>query len=124
MLTVNQILDLSKQGFSAEQIEYLNSFHQPETGGTPSHENPQPPVDQGTNTGDAAPTVTPATSATPPEDPTTGDAIKALSTQIAALSETVKAMQTVNAHRAEQQPAQKVTADSIIKDFFGKKEGR
>lgn len=121
MLTVNQILDLSKQGFSAEQIEYLNSFHQPETGGTPSNENPQPPADQGTNTGDAAPTVTPATSS---EDPATGDAIKALSTQIAALSETVKAMQTVNAYRAEQQPAQKVTADSIIKDFFGKKEGR
>lgn len=97
MLTVNQIIDLSNQGFSAEQIEYLNSLQQPET---------------------------PATSATPPEDPTTGDAIKALSTQIAALSETVKAMQTVNAQRAQQQPAQKVTADSIIKDFFGKKEGR
>lgn len=124
MLTVNQILDLSKQGFSAEQIEYLNSFHQPETGGTPSNENSQPPADQENKPGDAAPTVTPATSATPPEDPPTGDTIKALSTQIAALSETVKAMQTVNAQRAQQQPAQKVTADSIIKDFFGKKEGR
>lgn len=124
MLTVSQILDLSKQGFSADQIEYLNSFSQPETGGNPSHENPQPPADQGTNTGDATPSASPATSATTPEDPTTGDAIKALSTQIAALSETVKAMQTVNAQRAQQQPAQKVTADSIIKDFFGKREGR
>ena len=122
MLTVNQILDLSKQGFTAEQIEYLNSFHQPETGDTLSFS--PAPADQENQPGYAAPTVPPATSATPPEDPTTGDAIKALSSQIVALSETVKAMQTVNAHRAEQQPAQKVTADSIIKDFFGKKEGR
>lgn len=124
MLTVNQILDLSKQGFSAEQIEYLNSFHQPETGGTPSHENPQPSADQGTSTGDAAPTGTPATSATPPEDPATGDAIKALTSQIAALSDTVKQLQVVNAQKAEQQIPQKVTADSIIKDFFSKREGR
>lgn len=124
MLTVNQILDLNKQGFTAEQIEYLNGLSHPETGGAPSNQNPQPPADQGDKPGEAAPTVTPATSATPPEDPSTGDAIKALSTQIAALSETVKAMQTVNAHRAEQQPPQKVTADSIIKDFFGKREGR
>ena len=124
MLTVNQILELNKQGFTADQIEYLNGLSQPETGGNPSHENPQPPADQENKPGDAAPTGTSATSATPPEDPATGDAIKALSTQIAALSETVKAMQTVNAQRAEQQPAQKVTADSIIKDFFGKKEGR
>ena len=118
MLTVNQILNLSNQGFSAEQIEYLNNFQQPETGDTLSFS--PAPADQG----EAAPTVTPATSATPPEDPTTGDSIKALSSQIAALSDTVKAMQTVNAQRAEQQPAQKVTAESIIKDFFGKKEGR
>ena len=124
MLTVNQILDLSEQGFSAEQIEYLNSFHQSETGGTPTNDNSQPPADQGNKPETPAPTGTPATSATPPEDPTTGDAIKALSTQFAALSETVKAMQTVNAQRAQQQPAQKVTADSIIKDFFGKREGR
>ena len=122
MLTVNQILDLNKQGFTADQIEYLNSLQQPETGDTLSFS--PAPADQGDKPGEAAPTVTPATSATPPEDPTTGDAIKALSTQIAALSETVKAMQTVNAQRAQQQPAQKVTADSIIKDFFGKKEGR
>ena len=120
MLTVNQILDLDKQGFTVEQIEYLNGLHQPETGDAIS----PAPADQEDKPGDAATTVTPATSASPPEDPPTGDAIKALSTQIAALSETVKAMQTVNAQRAEQQPAQKVTADSIIKDFFGKKEGR
>ena len=124
MLTVNQILDLNKQGFTAEQIVYLNSFHQPETGETPSYENPQPPADQGTSTGDATPSASPATPATHPEDPTTGDAIKTLSTQIAALSDTVKQMQAANAQKAEQQPAQKVTADSIIKDFFGKKEGR
>lgn len=122
MLTVNQILDLNKQGFSAEQIEYLNSLQQPETGDTLSFS--PAPVDQGDKPGEAAPTVTPATSATPPEDPTTGEAIKALSSQIAALSDTVKAMQAVNAQKAEQQIPQKVTAESIIKDFFGKKEGR
>lgn len=124
MLTVNQILDLNKQGFTTEQIEYLNGLSQPKTGGTPSNDNTQPPADQGTKPGQLPPSTPPATSATPPEDPSSGDAIKALSTQIAALSETVKAMQTVNAQRAEQKPAQKVTADSIIKDFFGKKEGR
>lgn len=122
MLTVNQILDLGKQGFTAEQIEYLNGLSQPETGDTTSF--PPTPADQRTNTGDASPSASRATSATPPEDPTTGDAIKTLSTQIAALSDTVKQMQAVNAQKAEQQPAQKVTADSIIKDFFGKKEGR
>lgn len=122
MLTVNQILDLSKQGFTAEQIEYLNGLSQPETGDTTSF--PPTPADQGTDTGDASPSASPATSATAPEDPTTGDAIKALSSQIAALSDTVKQMQTVNAQKAEQQIPQKITADSIIKDFFGKKEGR
>lgn len=122
MLTVNQILDLSKQGFTAEQIEYLNGFSQPETGGAIQFS--PTPADQGTKPEETASAATPATSATTPEDPPTGDAIKALSSQIAALSETVKAMQTVNAQRAQQQPAQKVTADSIIKDFFGKKEGR
>lgn len=122
MLTVNQILDLSKQGFTAEQIEYLNGLSQPETGDTLSFS--PAPADQGDKPGEAAPTVTPATSATTPDDTATGDAIKALSTQIAALSDTVKQMQTVNAQKAEQQPPQKVTADSIIKDFFGKKEGR
>ena len=122
MLTVNQILDLSEQGFTAEQIEYLNGLSQPETGDTTS--SPPTPADQGTNTGDASPSASPAISATPPEDPTTGDAIKALSSQIAALSDTVKQMQAVNAQKAEQQIPQKVTADSIIKDFFGKKGGR
>ena len=122
MLTVNQILDLSKQGFTAEQIEYLNGLSQPETGDTTSF--PPTPADQGTNTGDATPSASPATSATPSEDLSSGDAIKALSTQIAALSDTVKQMQAVNAQKAEQQPPQKVTADSIIKDFFGKREGR
>lgn len=122
MLTVNQIINLSKQGFSAEQIEHLNSFHQPETGDAITFS--PAPADQENEPGDDAQAVTPATSATPPEDSETGDAIRALSTQIAALSETVKAMQTVNAQRAEQQPAQKATADSIIKDFFGKREGR
>lgn len=122
MLTVKQILELIKQGFSDDQIEYLNNFQQPETGDTTSF--PPTPADQETKPGDTAQTVPPAISENPPEDPTTGDAIKALTSQIAALSETVKQMQTVNAQRAEQQPAQKVTADSIIKDFFGKKEGR
>lgn len=122
MLTVNQILDLSKQGFTAEQIEYLNGLSQPETGDTTSL--PPSPADQGTNTGDALPSASPATSATPPDDPTTGDAIKALTSQIAALSDTVKQMQAVNAQKAEQQIPQKVTTDSIIKDFFGLKEGR
>ena len=119
MLTVNQILDLIKHGFTDEQIEYLNGLSQPGTGGTPTHENPKPPADQGIEPEALPPSTPPATSATPPEDPSSGDAIKALTSQIAALSETVKQMQTVNAHRAEQQPAQKVTADSIIKDFFG-----
>ena len=122
MLTVNQILELNKQGFSADQIEYLNSFHQPETEDSTSF--PPSPADQETKPGDTAQTVTPAISANPPEDPTTGDAIKALTSQIAALSDTVKQMQAVNAQKAEQQIPQKVTADSIIKDFFGKKEGR
>lgn len=122
MLTVNQILDLNKQGFTAEQIEYLNGLSQPETGDALGFS--PAPADQENTPKDAAPTVPTATSATPTEDQTTGDAIKALSTQIAALSDTVKQIQTVNAQRAEQQPPQKVTADSIIKDFFGKKEGR
>lgn len=122
MLTVNQILDLNKQGFTAEQIEYLNSFHQPETGDSTSF--PPAPADQETKPGELPPSTPPAISANPPEDPSTGDAIKALSSQIAALSDTVKQMQTVNAQKAEQQIPQKVTADSIIKDFFGKKEGR
>ena len=122
MLTVNQILDLNKQGFSADQIEYLNSLQLPETGDTLSFS--PAPADQENKPEGAAPTVPPATSATPPEDPTTGDAIKALTSQIAALSDTVKQMQAVNAQKAEQQIPEKVTADSIIKDFFGKKEGR
>ena len=122
MLTVNQILELSKQGFSTDQIEYLNHFQQPETGDTLGIS--PAPADQGNKPGEAASTVTPATSATPSEDPTPGDAIKALTSQIAALSDTVKQMQAVNAQKAEQQIPQKVTADSIIKDFFGKKEGR
>lgn len=122
MLTVNQILDLNKQGFTAEQIEYLNGFHQPETGDSTSF--PPTPADQGTEPGELPPSTPPAISATAPENPTTGDTIKALSSQIAALSDTVKQMQTVNAQKAEQQIPQKITADSIIKDFFGKKEGR
>ena len=122
MLTVNQILDLNKQGFTAEQIEYLNGLSQPETGDTLSFS--PAPADQGTKTEENDPDPSPAISAKPPEDPPTGDAIKALTSQIAALSDTVKQMQAVNAQKAEQQIPQKVTADSIIKDFFGKKEGR
>ena len=55
MLTVNQILDLSKQGFTAEQIEYLNRLSQPETGDTLGFS--PAPADQENKPEDTAPTV-------------------------------------------------------------------
>jgi hypothetical protein len=48
------------------------------------------------------------------------DAIKALTASVAALSKTVADMQKANAKAAEGGKAEPMTADDVIKSFFGK----
>lgn len=111
-MNLDQILTLIGAGYTKAEIEAMTA---PANDSKPESKAKE----------DTKPETKPAEDTKPVKsDDSTLEAMKTLTANVAALAETVKAIQNTNAARAKADTTETDGADSVIRDFFGVKAKR
>ena len=110
-MTIEEAIKLIDSGFTKDDILKLSEGQ--------SDEKVKPESPKGKETA-------PEAKETAPEAKETGadaETVKSLTEQVKSLTETVRALQKEAAKSDQSKPPEKMTADSVIKNFFGSGKG-
>ena len=117
-MTIEEAIKLIDSGFTKDDILKLSEGQ--------SDEKVKPESPKGKETAPEAKETAPEAKETAPEAKETGadaETVKSLTEQVKSLTETVRALQKEAAKSDQSKPPEKMTADSVIKNFFGSGKG-